>query len=53
MASMACSVAEIFPPTYGHGGFERKFRRCQSRLHELLAQPVETEEKGDAGRSRG
>jgi cell division protein ZapE len=40
MASMTCSVAEIFPSTYGHGGFERKFRRCQSRLHELLAQPL-------------
>lgn len=40
LASMACSVADIFPPTYGHGGFERKFRRCQSRLHELLAQPL-------------
>jgi cell division protein ZapE len=35
-----CSPSDIFPPSYGYGGFERKFRRCQSRLHELLAQPM-------------
>lgn len=35
-----CTPGEIFPPSYGYGGFERKFRRCQSRLHEMLAQPL-------------
>jgi cell division protein ZapE len=51
IVSMSCSATEIFPPTYGHGGFERKFRRCQSRLHELLAQPVVAKEENDARRS--
>lgn len=36
-----CALNEIFPPSYGYGGFERKFLRCQSRLHEMLAQPLE------------
>jgi cell division protein ZapE len=38
--AMECTPGELFPPSYGYGGFERKFRRCQSRLHEMLAQPL-------------
>jgi cell division protein ZapE len=33
-------LAELFPPSYGYGGFQRKFRRCQSRLHETLSEPL-------------
>jgi cell division protein ZapE len=36
----ACTLAELFPPSYGYGGFKRKFRRCQSRLHETLSEPL-------------
>jgi cell division protein ZapE len=36
----ACSLAVLFPPNYGYGGFKRKFRRCQSRLHEMLSEPL-------------
>ena len=35
-------LAELFPPSYGYGGFQRKFRRCQSRLHETLSEPLLT-----------
>lgn len=41
LVSSECLPEELFPPSYGYGGFERKFRRCQSRLHEMLAQPLE------------
>jgi len=41
LVSSDCLPEELFPPSYGYGGFERKFRRCQSRLHEMLAQPLE------------
>jgi cell division protein ZapE len=36
----SCTLAELFPPSYGYGGFKRKFRRCQSRLHETLSEPL-------------
>jgi cell division protein ZapE len=39
-----CRLSALFPSSYGYGGFERKFRRCGSRLHEMLSQPL------DAGR---
>lgn len=45
VVSTDCTIDEVFPSSYGYGGFERKFRRCQSRLHELLAQPL----RGDRG----
>jgi cell division protein ZapE len=35
-----CTLAELFPPSYGYGGFKRKFLRCQSRLHETLSEPL-------------
>lgn len=34
------TLAELFPSSYGYGGFKRKFRRCQSRLHEALSEPL-------------
>ncbi len=40
LVSSDCQPEDLFPPSYGYGGFERKFRRCQSRLHEMLAQPL-------------
>jgi cell division protein ZapE len=30
--------AEIFSATYRHGGYEKKYRRCLSRLHELISE---------------
>ena len=36
-----CRLDELFPPSYGYGGFERKFLRCRSRLYEMLSQPLE------------
>ena len=41
LISSDCLPEDLFPPSYGYGGFERKFRRCQSRLHEMLAQPLD------------
>jgi cell division protein ZapE len=31
-------LAEIFSAAYRHGGYEKKYRRCLSRLHELIAE---------------
>ena len=31
-------LGEIFGPGYRHGGYEKKYRRCLSRLHELVAE---------------
>ena len=47
VVSTDCTIDEIFPSSYGYGGFERKFRRCQSRLHELLAQPIRADRGTD------
>ncbi len=33
-------LTELFSPTYRHGGYEKKYRRCLSRLHELLSERV-------------
>jgi cell division protein ZapE len=30
----------LFPSTIGYGPFERKFRRCRSRLYEMLSEPI-------------
>jgi len=32
------SLGEIFSVAYRHGGYEKKYRRCLSRLHELLSE---------------
>ncbi len=40
VASIECRLDELFPPSYGYGGFERKFLRCRSRLYEMLSQPL-------------
>lgn len=40
VASTECRLDELFPPSYGFGGFERKFLRCRSRLYEMLSQPL-------------
>ena len=31
-------LAEIFSAAYRHGGYEKKYRRCLSRLHELISE---------------
>lgn len=62
LVATECALADIFPPSYGYGGFERKFRRCGSRLYEMLSQPLrhergrdfagsETDEEGHYGES--
>jgi cell division protein ZapE len=35
------SLDSLFPSTYGYGSFERKFRRCRSRLYEMLTEPID------------
>lgn len=40
VASTECQLDDLFPPSYGYGGFERKFLRCRSRLYEMLSQPL-------------
>jgi cell division protein ZapE len=31
-------LAELFAASYRHGGYEKKYRRCLSRLHELVSE---------------
>ncbi len=33
-------IGEIFSPTYRQGGYEKKYRRCVSRLHELVSETL-------------
>ena len=33
-----CSVGQLFPETYRHGGYRKKYGRCQSRLAALLTE---------------
>ncbi len=40
VASSECRLDELFPSSYGYGGFERKFLRCRSRMYEMLSQPL-------------
>ncbi|RIK45475.1 MAG: cell division protein ZapE [Chloroflexi bacterium] len=35
------TLESLFPSTFGYGPFERKFRRCRSRLYEMLTEPIE------------
>jgi len=35
------SLDSLFPSTYGYGSFERNFRRCRSRLYEMLTEPID------------
>lgn len=43
VVSTECRLDDLFPPSYGYGGFERKFLRCRSRLYEMLSQPLPDE----------
>jgi cell division protein ZapE len=38
LAASGCRVGELFPPTYRHGGYRKKYGRCESRLSALLAE---------------
>jgi cell division protein ZapE len=38
LAASGCRVEEIFDPAYRHGGFRKKYGRCESRLSALLAE---------------
>jgi cell division protein ZapE len=31
-------LADVFSASYRHGGYEKKYRRCLSRLHELISE---------------
>jgi cell division protein ZapE len=47
VVSLECRLDDLFPPSYGYGGFERKFLRCRSRLYEMLSQPLAAERGAD------
>lgn len=38
LAASGCPVAELFDPSYRHGGYRKKYGRCESRLSALLAE---------------
>ncbi|MDQ3809687.1 MAG: cell division protein ZapE [Chloroflexota bacterium] len=52
--SVACSVPlpEVFAASYRHGGYEKKYRRCLSRLHELLAETAAARARSGPGGER-
>jgi cell division protein ZapE len=35
-AASGCAVGELFPASYRHGGYRKKYGRCESRLSALL-----------------
>lgn len=37
-AATGCGVHELFPETYRHGGFRKKYGRCESRLAAMLGE---------------
>jgi cell division protein ZapE len=37
-AASGCGVGELFPETYRHGGYRKKYGRCESRLSAMLAE---------------
>ncbi|HEX9969835.1 MAG TPA: AFG1/ZapE family ATPase, partial [Acidimicrobiales bacterium] len=38
VAASGCAVYELFPESYRHGGYRKKYGRCESRLAALLAE---------------
>jgi cell division protein ZapE len=44
-------LREVFSPAYRHGGYEKKYRRCLSRLHELVRETRGAHANSDASRS--
>ena len=38
VAASGCAVEELFPATYRHGGYRKKYGRCESRLLALLGE---------------
>ena len=43
------ALAEIFSAAYRHGGYEKKYRRCLSRLHELVSETTARDLYGYTG----
>jgi cell division protein ZapE len=37
-AVSGCGVGELFPESYRHGGYRKKYGRCESRLAAMLAE---------------
>ncbi|MBV8980383.1 MAG: cell division protein ZapE [Acidimicrobiia bacterium] len=37
-AAAGCGVGELFPESYRHGGYRKKYGRCESRLAAMLAE---------------
>jgi cell division protein ZapE len=37
-AASGCRVDELFPESYRHGGYRKKYGRCESRLAAMLAE---------------
>ncbi|MBV9041790.1 MAG: cell division protein ZapE [Acidimicrobiia bacterium] len=38
LAVSGCGVSELFPESYRHGGYRKKYGRCESRLAAMLAE---------------
>ena len=38
LAVSGCGVGELFPESYRHGGYRKKYGRCESRLAAMLAE---------------
>jgi cell division protein ZapE len=41
VGATGCAVGELFPPSYRHGGYRKKYGRCESRLSALLVEATE------------
>jgi cell division protein ZapE len=38
VAASGCGIDELFPESYRHGGYRKKYGRCESRLSSMLAE---------------
>ena len=38
LVASGCPIGEVFDPSYRHGGYRKKYGRCESRLSALLAE---------------
>ena len=41
-AASGCPISELFPESYRHGGFRKKYGRCESRLSAMLSEQLVT-----------
>ena len=47
VAASGCAIGELFPDSYRHGGYRKKYGRCESRLSAMLSEATRSEGETD------